>query len=101
MTACSLSPAGRDSSAAPSCDTCSTRDHASPPSTATRGTQTLAEAAADAGVKRILYVSHLGADRMSAFPVLKAKGIAEEYIRRGGGPHTILPSSIVLVPEDR
>jgi uncharacterized protein YbjT (DUF2867 family) len=65
------------------------------------GTQNLTEAAADAGVKRILYVSHLGADRMSAFPVLKAKGIAEEYIRRSGVPHTILRSSIVFGPEDR
>ena len=65
------------------------------------GTQNLAEAAADAGVKRIVYVSHLGADRMSAFAVLKAKGIAEEFIRRSGVPHTILRSSIVYGPEDR
>jgi uncharacterized protein YbjT (DUF2867 family) len=66
-----------------------------------QGTKNLAEAAADAGVKRIVYVSHIGADRMSAFPVLKAKGIAEEYIRRSGVPHTILRSSIVFGPEDR
>jgi NADH dehydrogenase len=65
------------------------------------GTRNLAEAAADAGVKRIIYLSHLGADRMSAFPVLKAKGIAEEHIRRTGVPHTILRSSIVFGPEDR
>lgn len=66
-----------------------------------QGTQNLAEAAADAGVKRIVYVSHLGADRMSAFSVLKAKGIAEEFIRRSGVPYTILRSSIVFGPEDR
>jgi NADH dehydrogenase len=66
-----------------------------------QGTRNLAEAAADAGVKRIVYVSHLGADRMSAFPVLKAKGIAEEHIRRSGVPFTILRSSIVFGPEDR
>lgn len=65
------------------------------------GTRNLAEAAADAGVKRFLYVSHLGADRMSAFPVLKAKGIAEEHLRRSGVPYTILRSSIVFGPEDR
>ena len=65
------------------------------------GTQNLAEAAADAGVKRLVYVSHLGADRMSAFPTLKAKGIAEEHVRRSGVPHTILRSSIVFGPEDR
>jgi len=66
-----------------------------------QGTRNLAEAAADAGVKRIVYLSHLGADRMSAFPVLKAKGIAEEFIRRSGVPFTILRSSIVFGPEDR
>jgi NADH dehydrogenase len=65
------------------------------------GTRNLAEAAADAGVKRIVYISQLGADRMSAFPVLKAKGIAEEHIRRSGVPHTILRSSIIFGPEDR
>lgn len=65
------------------------------------GTRNLAEAAADAGVKRFVYVSHLGADRGSAFVALKAKGIAEEHIRRAGVPHTILRSSIVFGPEDR
>ena len=65
------------------------------------GTRNLAEAAADAGVKRIVYLSHIGADRMSAFPALKAKGIAEEHIRRTGVPHTILRSSIIFGPEDR
>ena len=65
-----------------------------------QGTRNLAEAAADAGVKRFLYVSHLGADRMSAFAVHKAKGIAEEHIRRSGVPFTILRSSIVYGPED-
>ncbi len=66
-----------------------------------QGTKNLSEAAADAGVKRIVYVSHLGADRMSAFAAHKAKGIAEEHIRRSGVPHTILRSSIVFGPEDR
>jgi NADH dehydrogenase len=66
-----------------------------------QGTRNLAEAAADAGVKRFLYVSHIGADRMSAFAVHKAKGIAEEHIRRSGVPYTILRSSIVFGPEDR
>ncbi len=65
-----------------------------------RGAQNLSQAAADAGIQRILYLSHLGADRASAFPVLKAKGIAEEHIRRSGVPHTILRGSIVFGPED-
>ncbi len=64
------------------------------------GTKNLAEAAADARVKRLIYLSHLDADRMSAFPVLRAKGIAEEHIRRSGVPFTILRSAVVFGPED-
>jgi len=64
------------------------------------GTRNLSEAAADAGVQRLLYISHLGADRASAFPVLKAKGIAEEYVRKSGVPYTILRGSILFGPQD-
>jgi len=64
------------------------------------GTRNLAEAAADAAVARIFYISHLGADRASAFPVLKAKGIAEEYLRKSGIPFTILRGSILFGPQD-
>lgn len=65
------------------------------------GTRNLAAAAVDAGVKQLIYLSHLGADRASAYPVHKAKGIAEEHIRKSGVPHTIIRSSIVFGPEDR
>lgn len=65
-----------------------------------QGTRNLAEAAAESGVQRLVFISHLGADRASAFPVMKAKGIAEEYIRRSGVPYTILRSSLVYGPED-
>jgi NADH dehydrogenase len=65
-----------------------------------RGTRTIVDAAKDAGVKRIFYVSHLGADRASAFPVLKAKAIAEEFIRRSGIDYTILRSAILYGPGD-
>ena len=64
------------------------------------GTRNLCEAAADAGIERIFYISHLGADRASGFPVLKAKGIAEEFIRKSGVPYTILRGSILFGPED-
>jgi uncharacterized protein YbjT (DUF2867 family) len=64
------------------------------------GTRALCGAAADARVKRILYLSHLGADRAAGFPVLKAKGIAEEYIRKSGVPHTIMRGSILFGPGD-
>jgi len=64
------------------------------------GTRTVVQAASDAGVDRFFYVSHLGADRASAFPVLKAKAIAEEFIRRSGLSYTILRSAIVYGPND-
>jgi uncharacterized protein YbjT (DUF2867 family) len=64
------------------------------------GTRALCEAAADARVSRFFYLSHLGADRAAGFPVLKAKGIAEEYIRKSGVPYTILRGSILFGPGD-
>ncbi len=60
-----------------------------------QGTQAMSTVAAEAGVKRFFYLSHLGADRASAYPVLKAKAIAEENIRRSGVSHTILRSALV------
>ena len=65
------------------------------------GTRTLAQAARDAGIQRLIYLSHLGADRASAFPIQKAKGIAEEHIRQSGVPYTIIRSSVLFGPEDR
>jgi NADH dehydrogenase len=64
------------------------------------GTRTLVEAAREAGVGRVVYVSHLGADRASAYPVLKAKGIAEEYIRQSGLTYTILRTALLYGEED-
>jgi NADH dehydrogenase len=64
------------------------------------GTRNLMEAAARSSVRRVFFLSHLDADRASAFPVLKAKGIAEEYIRRAGLPFTILRGSILFGPGD-
>ncbi len=65
-----------------------------------RGTENLARVAAEADIKRIIAVSHIGASRSSGYPVFKAKGIAEEHIRRSGVPHTIFRSSLVFGPED-
>jgi uncharacterized protein YbjT (DUF2867 family) len=60
------------------------------------GTRNLCEAAADARVDRFFYLSHFGADRAAGFPVLKAKGIAEEFIRKSGVPYTILRGSLLF-----
>ncbi len=65
-----------------------------------QGTENLARVAADVGIKRFIAVSHIGASRSSGFPVFKAKGIAEEHIRRSGVPYTIFRTSVVYGPED-
>ena len=64
------------------------------------GTRNLVEAAADAGVRRLIYVSHLGAARSSAYPLMRAKALAEESIRQSRVPHTILRSAVVFGPGD-
>ncbi len=65
-----------------------------------QGTENLARVAADAGIKRFMYLSHIGATRSSGFPVFKAKGIAEEHIKRAGVPYTIFRTAVVFGPED-
>jgi NADH dehydrogenase len=65
-----------------------------------QGTRAVVQAASDAKIERFFFISHLGADRASAYPVLKAKAIAEEFIRRSGLNYTILRSAIVFGPGD-
>ncbi len=55
----------------------------------------LTNLAVQAGVKRFFYLSHLGADRASAYGLMKAKGIAESIIRKSGLNYTIIRSSMV------
>ncbi len=66
-----------------------------------QGSLAVAQAAAQAGVKRIFYLSHLGANRAAAYPVHKAKGIAEEHIRQCGVDYTIMRSAILFGEKDR
>lgn len=65
-----------------------------------QGTRNVVKAAADAGVDRFFFLSHLGADRASAFPLLKAKAIAEENIRRSGLDFSIFRTALVFGPND-
>ena len=60
------------------------------------GTRMLLAQAKASGVQRFLYLSHLGADRGSAFPFLQAKGIAEHAIRESGIPSLILRASRIF-----
>lgn len=65
-----------------------------------QGTRLLAQAAAEAGVERLIFVSHLGADRASAYPLMRAKGIAEEHVRQSGAPSTIVRAGALFGPGD-
>ena len=60
------------------------------------GTQSLVRAAHQMRINRIFYLSHIGADRGSAYPLLKAKAIAEHAIKTSGVPFTIFRSAIVF-----
>ncbi len=65
------------------------------------GTRAIVEAALTARVGRIIYVSRVGADRASAFPILRAKGEIEDIIRRSGLAYTIFRSSVLFGKGDR
>ena len=65
------------------------------------GTQNVANAAFQAGVRRFFYLSHLGADKASAYPVLKAKALAEGAVIQSGVPYTIFRSSVLYGPGDQ
>ena len=65
------------------------------------GSEVLAAVAAQSGVKNIITLSHLGADRSSAYPVLKAKAMTENAIIQSGIPYTILRSAVVYGPGDQ
>lgn len=64
------------------------------------GTRAISKAAADAGVERFFFLSHLGADRASAYPILKTKAVAESAIIQSGVPYTIFRTGVVFGPGD-
>jgi NADH dehydrogenase len=61
-----------------------------------QGTRLVAQIGRELGIERILYVSHLGADRYSAYPISKVKGLGEDAIRESGVDYTIFRSAIVF-----
>lgn len=63
-----------------------------------RATRALAEAAAQAGVRRIVYVSILGASPDSRNACLASKGRAERILLEGKVPSTVLRVPMVLGP---
>jgi NADH dehydrogenase len=65
------------------------------------GAQAVIEAALSARVGRLIYVSRVGADRASAFPVLRAKGEIEDAIRASGLSYTIFRAGVLFGEGDR
>jgi uncharacterized protein YbjT (DUF2867 family) len=64
------------------------------------GTRAVAEASSEAGVKRLIYASSIGADRASAYPALRAYALAEEHIRQSGVPSTVVRTGAVFGEDD-
>jgi uncharacterized protein YbjT (DUF2867 family) len=64
-------------------------------------TRVIASVAAQAGIRRLFYISHLGSERSSAYPLLRAKGIAESLVINSGVGYTIFRSAPVFGPNDR
>ena len=60
------------------------------------GTRRLVQEAEKAGVNHIIYVSRLGAEKASAFPVLRAKGLAEQILQKSDVPSTIFRASTLF-----
>lgn len=65
------------------------------------GTVTLLEAASKSKISQLVYLSHLGADQNSAYPVLKAKALSEKAIFNSGVPYTIIRTSHVYGKGDQ
>ena len=66
-----------------------------------QGTKNLVEAAEEVGIDRFIFLSHLGADRASAYPLMTAKAIAEDHIQKSNLDYTILRTGVVFGPNDR
>ncbi len=66
-----------------------------------RGTAALVQAALEAGVRKLVYVSGVGADPHAGRKWYRAKGLAEASVRESGLAYAIVRPSWVYGPEDR
>lgn len=64
------------------------------------GTKNLITAAKQAGVKRFIYMSNLGAEPNPDYPFLHSKWLAEEEVKGSGLDYTIFRSSIIYGEDD-
>ena len=65
-----------------------------------QGAMQVARAAAQAGVRRLVHISGIGADPASASPYVRARGIGERLVREAFPEATILRPSVLFGPED-
>ena len=65
-----------------------------------RGTQSLMTAAREAEVKRILFLGRVGADKSSSYPVLRAKALAEDEVRKSGISYCVLRLTDIFGAKD-
>lgn len=65
-----------------------------------RGTENLVSAAKSANAERIIYISRIGADKSSSYPIFRAKALAEQTICQSGIPFTILRTTDVFGESD-
>ena len=65
------------------------------------GTRNLIEAGVRVGVNHIVYISDIGADSNSLYPVMRAKGMVEEMLMRSSIPATIIRSATLYGRDDR
>ncbi|HZJ01122.1 MAG TPA: NAD(P)H-binding protein [Gemmatimonadaceae bacterium] len=66
----------------------------------TRATRVIVDAARAESVDRIIYMSQNGADSKSAYPFLRSKGIAQDYVTDSSLQWTVLKPSVIFGPED-
>jgi uncharacterized protein YbjT (DUF2867 family) len=65
-----------------------------------QGARHVAEAAAAAGVPRLVHISGIGADPASASPYVRARAIGERLVREAFPGATILRPSVMFGPDD-
>ena len=65
------------------------------------GTRNLIEASRRVGINHIVFISQIGADSNSLFPVMRAKGMIEEMLLRSEIPTTIIRSATLYGRDDR
>jgi NADH dehydrogenase len=63
-------------------------------------TANLIAAAHEAGVRRLVYLSRLGANQASAYPLFRARGEVEVAVQQCGLDYTILRAPVIYGPED-